>query len=76
MDRYSSLAAKEIGGKSGKAGIYSLTVKPTATFVKMYFLRRGFLDGIHGIMLAVLYSFYTFLKYAKTWEKQGNSKNK
>jgi glycosyltransferase involved in cell wall biosynthesis len=76
MDRYSSLAAKEIEKNSGKAGIYSLTVKPTATFVKMYFLRRGFLDGIHGIMLAVLYSFYTFLKYAKTWEKQGNSKNK
>lgn len=71
MERYSTLAAKEILKKSGRAGIYSLTVRPAATFLKMFVLRRGFLDGLHGFVLAMLYSCYTFLKYAKTWEKRG-----
>ncbi len=70
MERYSTLAAKEIRKKSGRAGLTALTVRPAATFLKMYVLRRGFIDGIRGLMLAILYSFYTFLKYAKTWENE------
>ncbi len=67
-DRYSSLAAREIIKKSGKAGVLSLSIKPLSTFLKMYILRIGFLDGMHGLILAALYSYYTFLKYAKTRE--------
>ncbi len=70
MERYSTLAAVEIRKGSGRAGLFSLTIKPFATFMKMYLIRLGFLDGIRGLMLAVLYSYYTFLKYAKTWERQ------
>ncbi|RJQ24048.1 MAG: glycosyltransferase family 2 protein [Nitrospiraceae bacterium] len=70
MEKYSALAAREIIKKSGKAGLFSLTVRPLSTFLKMYFLRLGFLDGTRGLMLAVFYGYYTFLKYAKTWEKQ------
>jgi len=69
-ERYSSLAAREILKKSGRAGIFSLTLKPAATFFKMYLLRLGFLDGVYGLVLAVLYGYYTFLKYAKTREGQ------
>lgn len=70
MEGYSTLAAREILKSSGKAGVFSLTVKPLSTFLKMYVLRLGVLDGRHGLILAVLYSYYTFLKYAKTWEIQ------
>jgi glycosyltransferase involved in cell wall biosynthesis len=70
MENYSTLAAREIKKSSGSAGLLSLTIKPLATFIKMYLLRRGFLDGSRGLMLAVLYSYYTFLKYAKTLEKK------
>jgi glycosyltransferase involved in cell wall biosynthesis len=68
-ERYSDLAAREIRKNSGRAGPFSLTVRPIATFIKMYILRLGVLDGTRGIMLALLYSHYTFLKYAKTWKK-------
>ena len=34
----------------------------------MYFLRLGFLDGIHGLALCMLAAFSVFLKYAKLWE--------
>ena len=74
MEVYSSLAAKEIR-KRGQPGIFSLVAKPFFTFFKMYVLRLGFLDGVHGLVLAVLYGYYTFLKYARAWEqheKKGN----
>ncbi|OGW27727.1 MAG: glycosyl transferase [Nitrospirae bacterium GWC2_42_7] len=70
MENYSNLASIEIRRRSGRAGLYSVTVRPLATFIKMFFLRLGFLDGAHGLILAALYSYYTFLKYAKTWEVQ------
>ncbi len=68
METYATLAALEIRKKSDRPGIISLLVKPCFTFLKMYILRFGFLDGMHGLLLAVLYGYYTFLKYAKAWE--------
>ena len=34
----------------------------------MYIIRRGFLDGWRGFVLAVLYADYVFLRMAKAWE--------
>jgi hypothetical protein len=31
-------------------------------------LQRGFLDGVHGFVIAGMASFYTFVKYAKARE--------
>lgn len=70
MENYSTLAVKEMRKESGRSGIFSVTIKPVFTFVKMFFLRLGFLDGTYGLLLALLYSYYTFLKYVKTWEKE------
>ncbi len=70
MENYSTLAAREIKRKSGRSGLFSITLRPVFTFIKMFFLRVGFLDGMHGLVLSMLYCYYTFLKYAKTWEKQ------
>jgi len=71
MEIYSTLAAKEIRKTSGGTGILSIAIRPAFTFVKMFFFRLGFLDGAYGLLLALLYGYYTFLKYAKAW--QGNS---
>lgn len=72
MENYSTLSAKEMLSKNPQPSSLSLTLKiimsPIFTFLKMFFLKQGFRDGVHGFMLAVLYSFYTFLKYAKVWE--------
>jgi glycosyltransferase involved in cell wall biosynthesis len=72
MQNYSSLSAKEILTKNPRPSSALLALKmimsPVFTFIKMFFFKQGFRDGVHGLMLAVLYSFYTFLKYAKAWE--------
>ena len=39
----------------------------------MFLLRRGFLDGMPGLILSGLYAYYTFLKYAKFWELEKNN---
>lgn len=72
MERYSGLASTqmtEAGARRKEPGFLSLSLRPLFTFIKMYILRLGLLDGTRGLMLAILYSFYTFLKYAKVWER-------
>ena len=58
QNRYSSLNPK-------KNSIFKALFSPWWTFFKLYFIKRGFLDGKHGFIIAVLYSQYTFWKYIK-----------
>ena len=53
-------------GKS--ASLLKLLTSPLGMFLKVYFLQSGWRDGRHGFILATLYGYYTFLKYAKLWE--------
>jgi glycosyltransferase involved in cell wall biosynthesis len=68
MDIYSELAAKELKKTGVAPNMLDFLIRPLITFIKMFFFRFGFLDGRYGLVLALLYSYYTFLKYAKTWE--------
>ena len=68
MDVYSALAAAELHKGGVPAGFYQLVLKPPVTFLRMFLFQQGFRDGFHGFVLAVLYSFYTFLKYLKLRE--------
>jgi hypothetical protein len=36
---------------------------------KTYVLKRGYRDGLHGLVIAWATAHYHFLKYAKKWEK-------
>ena len=76
MNRYSTLAAEEVLKAGKKPGIPALVFKPVFTFFKMYVVKMGFLEGVHGFQLSVLYSAYTFAKYAKAREMlQGKRTN-
>lgn len=68
MDRYSTLAAMEMVGEGRRSGPRNILFRPILTFFRMYILKQGFREGIYGLLLAVLYSYYTFLKYVKLWE--------
>ena len=60
------------GTVEGKENIRNSTyiVPPPLTFINMYVLRLGFIEGYYGFLLSVLYAFYTFLKYIKLRELQ------
>lgn len=65
LDRYTTLAAQEIAARRIAVPLYRLILDPPWTFVKSYFLQRGFLDGLEGLTIAYMAAFYTFLKYSK-----------
>lgn len=70
MERYAALAAGELFATGHRCGVVDLTFRPAWTFLRMYLVRRGFLDGWRGLLLAGLYASYTFAKYAQLWERQ------
>jgi len=72
-NRYSTLAAREIVSRGGRAGLADLALRPLGRFLSMYVLRLGFLDGWRGFVLAVLYADYVFLRMAKAWEARRGS---
>lgn len=57
QNRYSSLGAK----KSKFKAIFN----PTWTFFRLFILKKGFMDGWRGYVIAKLYAQYTFWKYIK-----------
>jgi glycosyltransferase involved in cell wall biosynthesis len=65
LDRYSSGNARDMlaAGKSG--GVGKAVVHGFFAFIRTYFFRLGFLDGHHGLMLAVYNAEYTYYKYIK-----------
>lgn len=67
-NRYSSLAAEQMvrEGRRGRAG--ELLLRPVGRFLSMYVMKRGFLDGRRGLLLATLYAYYVFMRSAKVWE--------
>ncbi|MDR3243790.1 MAG: glycosyltransferase family 2 protein [Elusimicrobiota bacterium] len=68
-DLYSSLSAKQMFENGKKFKLYYLIINPANMFIKMFVFKRGFLDGLTGFILALLYSsFYTLMKYIKLWE--------
>ena len=42
---------------------------PVSDFLKIYFAQEGYKDGLHGLVLSILQSFYSFIVFAKLWEK-------
>jgi glycosyltransferase involved in cell wall biosynthesis len=68
FNSYTSLAAQELLSKGKTANISDIIIRPVFLFFKMYIFRLGFLDGLHGLILAVFSSAYVFTKYCKLWE--------
>ena len=60
--------------KSTAAMLWLAMVNPVATFVKNYFFRLGFLDGVEGLIYHLNHSVYIHWKYVKAWDAQKRSR--
>ena len=65
MNRYSSDAALAMHARGRRASLASALGHGFWTFVRIYLLRRGFLDGRHGFVLASVAAMGSFSRYAK-----------
>jgi hypothetical protein len=66
---YSSLAAEQWVAEGRPVRARDAVLAPFGRFTSMYVLHAGFLDGWRGFLLAVLYAYYVFVRWAKIWEK-------
>lgn len=69
---YTDLEAKAIferrGMISDKEMRKELTAGPLKLFFKIYLKKKGYKDGLHGLIFAVFSAWRRFLIYAKYWE--------
>ena len=68
IDKFSSLAAQEMFTHDKRARVFELLFRPLVKFIKMYLIKRGYLDGVYGLIISIMGSFYVFTKYLKLWE--------
>jgi glycosyltransferase involved in cell wall biosynthesis len=68
IDNFTTTSAKAWVERGRRFSFFRLVFNPVGKFVRMYFLKAGFLDGAAGFCVAVLGSYYVFLKYLKHWE--------
>ncbi|MBI4352884.1 MAG: glycosyltransferase family 2 protein [Candidatus Omnitrophica bacterium] len=56
------------GRLSDEVIAYNLKRKPLKRFFKFYVRKRGFLDGMVGLVFSVLFAWVHFINWAKYWE--------
>ncbi len=67
--RYSTLGASRLEARGVRASMGQGLAHGLASFLKIYVLRLGLLDGWAGFVIAFGYLEQTFYKYAKLTEK-------
>lgn len=67
-NKYTSMMAEKMLEQNRRSSVGKIVFKPVFQFIKSYFIRRGFMDGLAGFYAAVTAAFYTFLKYMKLYE--------
>jgi len=66
---YTRWGAMDMHDRGKRTGAFGLLVRPFLRFLQLYILRGGFLDGLPGIQICMLQSFFvTFVKQARLWE--------
>jgi len=66
---YAAHASRALAQKGRKAGWLDLSVRPIYKFFDVYLLKRGFLDGMAGFLIAVHSAYAVFLRYAHRYEE-------
>ena len=71
--RYAKEWAEQRAVQGKSTNLFSGVLHGIGCFIKMYFLRAGFLDGWQGFLLAALSAHSTFAKYADLWVRTKTS---
>ena len=75
LDLFTEIGADEIIRRNKKVSIISPWTHGLWTFLKLYFIKRGFMDGYAGLVVAVLSGMHAFVKYNKVLFKRWKNFN-
>ncbi len=67
INYYSDLRSLELRQKKIAVSWLTIVLYPKAKFVLNYIFKRGFLDGLPGLVFALIMSFHSFLVRGKLW---------
>jgi len=73
IENYAALNAEKYFKQQKRSGSFKMFFSAAFSFIKNYFFKLGFLDGVTGYHCARLNARYTFLKYKKLdelWNKR------
>jgi glycosyltransferase involved in cell wall biosynthesis len=70
MNQYTTLAAMQMHAQGRETRAWHLLLHPPAAFLRNYVARRGFRDGVAGLIVSMLGGVYVLQKYVKLWERQ------
>ncbi|MDP2860289.1 MAG: glycosyltransferase family 2 protein [bacterium] len=68
MNRYTTVEAEEKVAAKEKFGFLKMIADMGREFTKRFLKGEGFLDGLHGFVLAILMVLYRFMVWVKLWE--------
>ncbi|PNH80608.1 glycosyltransferase family 2 protein [Vibrio diazotrophicus] len=69
---YARAWADQRQARGKKASLSQGIIHAIGCFLKMYVLKRGFLDGKQGFLIALLSAHSTFVKYADLWAREND----
>jgi hypothetical protein len=70
VDAYSSASAKQAYARGKRSSVAGALGHGAWAFFRTYVIRRGFLDGAHGLALAISNAETSYYKYLKLWHMQ------
>jgi glycosyltransferase involved in cell wall biosynthesis len=75
-ERYAPLAAEQMLAEGRRTSPLKIAVAAPSAFIRSFFLKGGFRDGVAGLSIASFAAHHAFLKHVMLWEKQrpGGSK--
>lgn len=68
VNSFSGLIAEDMYEKGKRYHFSLLLLRPLFKFMEVYMLKRGFLDGRAGFIIAVSSAYAMFVRYVKLWE--------
>jgi len=74
IDKFTEIGADELIRKNNSFNILSPLTHSTWIFIKLYIIKRGFLDGFAGLLVSVLSYMHVFVKYSKALIKRNANK--
>ena len=72
QNRYTTLAADMALAAGKRVSFARIAFSPLVRFIKFYFIRQGFRDGLPGLIHIVIGCFNSFMKYSKMLERQNS----
>lgn len=67
IDSFSAIAARAMADEGRRANPFDLLVRPPSVAFKSLILKRGFLDGWRGLLIAALAGYTDWKKYWRLW---------